>query len=146
MNDLGRTHALIPSADQQKLHRAQILRTMTKSHVPGGRGGTGPRGRVSQASEPHPQGPQKQSCYMRVFEKGFSGPMNQLKSLSHTRERGLLPLLHLRVGTSVHTHTARGSTPFLLGIPQYFVTKHTLLFPKLLKADAYCLNSCSELI
>jgi len=41
MNDLGRTHALIPSADQQKLHRAQILRTMTKSHVPGGRGEQG---------------------------------------------------------------------------------------------------------
>lgn len=72
--------------------------------------GLEPTGHVSQA--PHPfspsaQGPQKQSCYKTVFEKGFSGPMGQLKRFPFTHVKGLWPFLHLQVsvGTHIHTHT-----------------------------------------
>lgn len=77
------------------------------SHVPGGRAN-----RVGPVSphNPSPQfshRPHKQSCYKKVFEKGFSELMGQLKRFHFIQVKRLLSL-HLQVNmgqTDTHTHT-----------------------------------------
>lgn len=73
-------------------------------------------GGVSQASQillpQFSQGPRKQSCYENIFEKGFSGPMDQLKRFSFIQIKGLSPLFHHKYGR-IHKHTHEESINYL---------------------------------
>lgn len=59
---------------------------------------------------PSSQGPQEQSCYKMVCEKGFSGLMGQLKRFPFIQVKGLWPFLHLQVSTGPHVHTHTHNT------------------------------------